>query len=378
MKKLKGNILIIGPSPPPYFGVSLATQITVEGFRDRGKRILHLDTSDKRDVMNIGKFDVINVYLAFLHIFKLLEVLRKSKVDLVYLPLSQGIWGFLRDAGFIFVSKLFKRRIVIHLRGGRFKTFYVESNVILRLLIKITLKFVRSGIVQGECLIDHLEPFLPPERIEVLPNGLDPSPFERHIASKKITKNEGTLTILFLSNLHKTKGFMDLLLAAPLILKRHKYVKFKFAGEWKSEIWKRQAYGLVDKLKLQNDIEFLGPVLGEQKYKILADSDIFVFPTFYPVEGHPWVILEAMASGLPIITTDQGCIKETVLDGETGFIINKQNPDEIADKVNILIERPELRYKMGNNARERLKRLYTKEIFLDRLFAILSLAVTGE
>lgn len=367
MNKQNETILIIGPLPPPYFGVSLATEITVNGLRNKGLEILHLNTSDIRGVKNIGRFDLVNVFLAFYHLTKLINILIRYKCKLIYLPISQGIWGFLRDSLFIFVGKLFRKSLVIHLRGGNFKYFYEESNPIFRFFIKTTLLLVDLGIVQGQSLIKHLEKFFENGKIKVVPNGLNPSPFANHRAKRE--NNE--IRILFLSNLFKSKGFIDLLEAVPDVLIKHKNVKFIFAGEWGSEESRIEADAIINKWEISSYVKILGPVYGEEKYSVFKKSDIFAFPTYYAPEGHPWVILEAMASGLPIITTDQGCIKESVLDGVNGFIVNKQTPKEIAEKINLLIVRPELREKMGEEGRKRFLKYYTEDIFLENMEKIL-------
>ena len=85
------------------------------------------------------------------------------------------------------------------------------------------------------------------------------------------------------------------------------------------------------------------------------------------MEGHPWVIVEAMASGLPIITTDQGCIKESVIDGENGFIIPKRDPDSIAEKIIYLIENPDVRERMGQKSRQLYEANLTEEHFVQRM-----------
>jgi len=92
----------------------------------------------------------------------------------------------------------------------------------------------------------------------------------------------------------------------------------------------------------------------------LADSDIFVFPPSAP-EGHPWVIVEAMAAGLPVISTDQGAISESVLDGENGFIVDPDSPEQIAEKIALLVKNEKLRKEMGRRSREVYENNLTEE-----------------
>jgi glycosyltransferase involved in cell wall biosynthesis len=110
-----------------------------------------------------------------------------------------------------------------------------------------------------------------------------------------------------------------------------------------------------------------GPLTGKAKWDLLFSSDIFILPTYYPAEGHPWVIVEAMAAGLPIITTDQGAITESVKDGVNGFIVEKRNPHQIAEKIKFLIEHPEIRKKMGEESRRLYLENFTEEKMVERL-----------
>jgi glycosyltransferase involved in cell wall biosynthesis len=104
-----------------------------------------------------------------------------------------------------------------------------------------------------------------------------------------------------------------------------------------------------------------GEIAGNDKARLLISSDIFVFPTCYPYEGHPFVILEAMAAGLPVISTDQGAIRETVLDGLTGFIVPHSDPRAIAEKILLLLRDSDLRRRMGSASRDRFLRHFTLE-----------------
>jgi len=85
-----------------------------------------------------------------------------------------------------------------------------------------------------------------------------------------------------------------------------------------------------------------------------------------------------MASGLPIITTDQGCIKESVIDGENGFIIPKRDPDSIAEKIIYLIQRPEVREKMGQKSRQLYEANLTEEHFVQRMIDALNLTLDSK
>ena len=77
-----------------------------------------------------------------------------------------------------------------------------------------------------------------------------------------------------------------------------------------------------------------------------ADADVFIFTPKAP-EGHPWVLVESLASGLPVISTDQGAIKESVLHGKNGFIVEPAIPKSIAGAVDLLVTNADMREKMA-------------------------------
>jgi glycosyltransferase involved in cell wall biosynthesis len=87
------------------------------------------------------------------------------------------------------------------------------------------------------------------------------------------------------------------------------------------------------------------------KYDLLAQADVFVLPSYS--EGQPYAILEAMAAGLPIISSGVGCIPEAVIDGENGFILKPRSVKAFADAATLLLGDEVLRKKMGGASRRR-------------------------
>lgn len=363
---MKNNkILVIGPTPPPFNGMSAVTEMILNSNLQKKFKIVHLDTADRRSLSNIGKIDFINVYLALKHCLKFLLLCVKKKTKVVYLHISQGIWGYLRDCLFLIPAKLLHKKIVVHLHGSYFRNFYGQSNKIMKLLIRWTLKDVSRVIVLGENLRYIFEGFVPEEKIAVIPNGIDKDEYDNLKIDHNPQASEDNHTVLFLSSLTKTKGFIDTIHAILLVLKERKDVKFIFAGQIKYAKEKEQVFRFIDENMVQPFLSFLGVVEGENKARLFLSSDIFVFPSHN--EGQPFVILEAMAAGLPIISTDTGTIKEMVVDGENGFIVEMENPKQIAEKTLLLLEDEDLRKEMGRKSRARFLKCYTKDKFIGKL-----------
>ena len=117
-------------------------------------------------------------------------------------------------------------------------------------------------------------------------------------------------------------------------------------------------------------MEFNGVVIGKEKVDFLLDSDIFVFPSYYLFEGHPLVIIEAMAAGCPVISTNIASIPETVIHGENGFLVEPKASGKMAENIEILIKNGELRKKMGLRSRQIYEEKYTLETNIKNMIGI--------
>src|SRR5690606_32853991 len=124
---------------------------------------------------------------------------------------------------------------------------------------------------------------------------------------------------LYFANFLPSKSFDDIL-KAILLLKEKNSSNFKLtaAGAWDNNQFKTNCLNFIEEHQL-NNVEILPPQSGKEKMQLFANSDVFVFCPKMP-EGHPWVIVEAMANNLPIIATNQGAIVESVIDGKNGFV----------------------------------------------------------
>jgi glycosyltransferase involved in cell wall biosynthesis len=99
------------------------------------------------------------------------------------------------------------------------------------------------------------------------------------------------------------------------------------------------------------DSRILGFVHGEELSRIYASSDLFVFPSTTETFGN--VVLEAFASGIPVVGVDSGGVADLISDGEDGFIARSHDPGHLALKIEMLLLQPELRIRFGLEARKK-------------------------
>ena len=117
--------------------------------------------------------------------------------------------------------------------------------------------------------------------------------------------------------------------------------------------------GLSKKLDLNGCIQFVGQVQQERIPTLLQQADLFALPSLS--EGFPVVILEAMATGLPIVATNVGGIPDILEEGVDGYLVNAKRPAEVADRMLVLLRNDKLREEISVNNREKAK-LYTWDI----------------
>jgi glycosyltransferase involved in cell wall biosynthesis len=172
---------------------------------------------------------------------------------------------------------------------------------------------------------------------------------------------------LFLSNLIVSKGVLQLLDACQLLAEKNLEFECDFVGAETDEMTSDRFSQEVKNRGLEGRVHYLGKKYGEEKESIWDDADIFVFPTFYPNECFPLVLLEAMQHGLPCVSTEEGAISGIIEDGITGFIVEKKNHEQLANRIEQLLSDANLRHSMGVAGRQKFEEEYTLSVFEKRM-----------
>ena len=183
-------------------------------------------------------------------------------------------------------------------------------------------------------------------KIHIIPNGID---FEdiRNIPPLKSIERP---SILYVGGLSKIKGIDVLLNAASIIIKRIPNLRVYIAGSGPEE---GNLEKTVRKLNIEKNVKFLGFVSEDKKFSYYKSVDVCVFPSRYEPFGI--VLLEAMASGKPVVASKVGGIPFVVEDGKTGLLFERGNVEVLAEKIIMLLRDEELRKRMGEAGRERAK-----------------------
>lgn len=185
--------------------------------------------------------------------------------------------------------------------------------------------------------------------IRMIPNGVDTARFR----SSGRTGREGPARLLFVGRVVRQKG-LDVLLDALALLPGDAAFELTVVGDGPL----REALaGQARRLGLEGRVSFAGWLGREAMPGVFDRADVFVFPS--RDEGMPNAVLEAMASGLPVVATRISGNEELVVDGETGFLAQPDAPAALAGALSRLIADPALGRRLGAAGRERVTREFS-------------------
>jgi glycosyltransferase involved in cell wall biosynthesis len=182
------------------------------------------------------------------------------------------------------------------------------------------------------------------QKIEVIYNGVNTEGFKPDDAQKK--ENKIYITVGATRITHR-KGINFLIDAIKMLEEKYPTIFMEVMGEGNA---REELENQVEKLGLSDRIKFIGRIPSEETHKYYQKADVFVLPSLN--EGMSNAMLEALSSGLPIISTDTGGADELVREGENGFIIKMKDSRDLAEKLEKIISEKDLREKMGQESRK--------------------------
>lgn len=348
------KIMVIGQLPPPIHGLSLALKTFIDSPKVRGK--YKISTTNLTSNKNILKNSI-----------KIL----KSDDDIYYFTISQTIFGNIRDMFIIFlITVVKKKKVVIHYHGGYYKELFKKFSLFQKKINKFLLNKVEKIIVLSNSLTNLFEDVVPEQKILICENCIQDEllPTDQEFNNYlKLNEESKELDVLYLSNFIKSKGYLDVLEAA--IKLKDKKITFHFAGKFFCEEEKKYFLEKIHKNKLNNVIYYDG-IYGVEKKELLLKSDVFVLPTVYPKEGQPISILEAMGNMNVIISTNHAGIPDIVKE-ENGYLMNLDFENSIIEKLNILLDNPNIVQQIKINNYHYTKKKFTEKVYIDKLIEII-------
>jgi glycosyltransferase involved in cell wall biosynthesis len=336
-------------------------------------RVFGVDLADRRGIDHVDKPDFHDVVLFLKHWCAICRILALKRPNLVYLAISQTSVGFMRDSIFMLAAILGRRRVVIHLHGANLRAWYTKQPKVLKQYARALIGKAAGAIVLGESLRHNFAPFIDSDKIFVVPNGIEIPDAAKNLSDHdQATRNHPPrYRILHLSTLLRQKGALAFIEAIPKVVAKRQDVEFILAGPWANKQDQQWALDFIKRADVGQFVTFTGQVHGEAKFTILRSCDLFAFPGIQQ-EGQPLVVIEAMAVGLPVLFTNRGCLRETVVEGETGMEIAIDDPQDLADKILWMLDHPVEMKKMGAAGRARYESCFTLERYSQKMLSVLS------
>lgn len=365
---MKKTICMIGPFPPPINGNSKAFDTIYQS--EKCNQLFNLNKIDTSKLYSghTGKLSLSKIFGFFRLKKEIHKIQTREIIDTYYISMAQTTVGVIRDIMLIreILHQKKDYKIVMHLHGGRFRVLYDQSPSILKKLIYKYYSKTDKIIVLGKSLRNLFDGIFDENKILVIPNCVDDdmlmSDREFSVKIEKLKKSK-KIRVLYLSNLIESKGFKDVLYAAIEYYKVNPNVTFTFAGKFIPENEKSLFFEEIEKHNAHQYIKYVGIVLGDEKRKLLAESNIFVLPTYYPNEGQPISIIEAMGAGMPVLATDHAGIRDLLEDGVNGYFVNKKSPESIVQALKKISD-IETVVSQGRESRKKVLENYTEEKYI--------------
>ena len=224
---------------------------------------------------------------------------------------------------------------------GIYKNLFLKGDLFMPISEHWKKKLIEMGCEEGKIIVHRM--------------GIDVEKFE--FSERRKT---GTIKILSVGRLVEKKGHEYAIKAlAKVVNKNGKDIIYRIVGDGPL---KDKLMSLAEELGIEDCVKFMGNVEDEELLKLYKESHIFILPSVTASdgdqEGIPVVLMEAQAMGLPVISTYHSGIPEVVIDGKSGFLVPEKDVDALAEKLEYLIEHPELWSEMGRYGREFVEKNY--------------------
>lgn len=341
----KINVVMIGADRSVHGGVSALVNNYYEEGLDKKVNLRYIGTM--LDANKLCKlFCAVLAYLRFLAAL--------PGMDILHVNMAADA-SYYRKKIFIDTAAIFRKKILIHEHGGDFQSFYYEKNGEKgRAAIRKTLNKAQVFLVLSDTWADFFKAIVKEEKIIILENAVS------------IPENPKTSyddhNLLFLGRLCREKGIVELLDAVAMAARKYPDIKLYIGGVWEDDSLKERA------LKLKGNVEYLGWIGGEEKELYMDKCSIFVLPTYF--EGQPISLLEAMAKGMTVISTDVGGIPQIMTSGREGVLLKPKDASALAETICGLLNDADAKKRYGVNARKKALENYSMGDRVDELVRI--------
>lgn len=401
------KLLVFAHTPPPHHGQSYMVQLMLNGFggdhrksgptmepgKAHGLTCYHINARVSKELEDIGEFHPSKLFLLLGYCLQAIWCRYRYHVTtLYYIPAPGKHSAVYRDWLVMFLCRPFFKKVILHWHAAGLAK-WLETHVqtrsrafTYRRMKNVDLSIVLSKYNQADAAK------LFPKEVRVVSNGIpDPSPnFKQEIlprrkarstARKKLAagsvltaadlENTGgdphVFKVLFLAHCTREKGLFDSIKGVVQANRRLTEsrsplsLQLMVAGNFVNQQEKAEFSRILATPEGQKNIHYLGFISGAQKQEALRQADLFCFPTYYQNENQPVNLIEAMAFGLPILTTRWRSIPE-LFPSDYRCLVDICSPGQVTDALLASLEG-----ETAESFREIFLRHFTLERYLTTL-----------
>lgn len=351
-KPIQNNkkILMVGPDLNGLGGISKVIQTW--------KEINLFSYYNIKFIPSVSDFTKNRTLFFFINLTKFLFFLCiDCKLVYVHTALYKSLY---RKLLFLLFSIMLKKKIVLHIHPSTLKRYFSRLNRIEILIINFIFKRIDIFVVLAEETRKYIKHHFPTKQVHILRNPIIVEKM-KNLDGIKRQNHE----VIYLGWYVRYKGIYKLVDAIEILAKKGIEIHLNCYGT--KEIDKLKNY--VKTKKLEEYIFVNGWVGEKDKIRALYQSTLLILPSFS--EGIPNVILEAMATKTPIVTTPVGGIKDILRNENTAIFIKPGDPNDISEKILKCLNNDDLRNRIAENAYLEVKNKYDAKPIIEQFSAIL-------
>jgi glycosyltransferase involved in cell wall biosynthesis len=338
---------MIGPCPDAKGGMASVIAIYRKNGLFSKSRCRYLTTATEGDALR-------KLWVAASALIRFSVMLIMQQVSLLHVHgASHG--SFWRKRVFMRLACAFGVPVIFHLHGGEFRQFVDQRldagsrQKVLETLQTCSLIYCLNDEVAG-----WLRSVLSGVAVQVMPNPVD-------FPQEEAPRGKRDSSILFLGRLEQEKGVFDLLAAFSAIARQAPEARLLLCGVGSA---RAKLEKIVQENRLSSRVDFPGWVDGEEKARLLRRAGVFVLPSY--AEGMPMSVLEAMASGTPVVASRVGAVPEMLENGNSGFVVEAGQLDQLAEAILAALDESRSA-DLSSRALARVHEFYSAKVVLDRL-----------
>ncbi|SDX65658.1 glycosyltransferase family 4 protein [Paenibacillus sp. CF384] len=295
-----------------------------------------------------------------------LRVLLMEKPELVHIHSSFGP-SFYRKLPFIYMASWFKVPIINHCHGADFDSFYINASPGKKKLVQKAYNKCTTMLALSTEWKERLSTIVQHERIEVIENY---SRIHEDAIQERANRSSNH-QILFLGEIGQRKGCYDIPAVVERVARKFPSVKFVLGGSGDIESVRHALF----ERGVEQHVLFPGWVRGEDKDRLLRESDIFFLPSYN--EGMPMAILDAMGYGMPVVSTCVGGVPKIVHDGKNGYACKPGDVEKLSDALIKMLQNEELCRQYGDSSVNIVRQGYSFEGHINRLTRLYQYVLTA-